>query len=224
MSTKRQLIESFRKGLQEVNADSTYTNQFLYQRLSEQAKWLIRREISAGRIYRNTSFFQTLGCQEVIEASTIDECCPVKTNCRIYRTKKKFVETWVDDYGPIIKDITSVDNSTSFSFITPSAWLNKKDNPYQKKIKTKYVFYSDGYFWFPEDNPHRVNIRAFFKDDITRESDCANTKDCIRFLDTRFIVPDWIEAEMIAKATQLLLPSKQMIEDEQQDKNPNRKN
>jgi hypothetical protein len=45
--------------VQERNADSTYTNKDLYQNFMEQAFWLIKREASAGRIYRNSSFFQT---------------------------------------------------------------------------------------------------------------------------------------------------------------------
>ena len=51
MSSKRNTIETFRDMLKERNADSTYTNKFLYEVLTKHAKWLIRREVAAGRRY-----------------------------------------------------------------------------------------------------------------------------------------------------------------------------
>lgn len=224
MSTKRQVIDSLRNKLRERNADSNYSNQFLYHTLLEQAKWLIKREINGGRIYKNVSFFQTLLCQEVIETSLIDPCCPVKTNCKIYRTKCKLPDAWLDEDGPIIKTITSVDGSTEFFRTTPTTWQNKRNDPYNRKSGEKYSFVSDGYIWFPEHNPHMVNILAFWTDDVSELNGCNDTKSCVRYLDTKFMIPDWLEAEMIAKAVELLAGvTKRLPEDEQIDKNATRR-
>lgn len=229
MSTKRQKIESFRKRLQEQNADSNYTNQFLYDVLMGHGKWLIKREISSGRIYRNNSLFQVYACQDVIPVPAIDPCCTIKTNCVLYRTKNPLPEAWIDNDGPVIKSITSVDGSTDFFVVSPGDWQNKKNDPYQKMSKQKYAFILNNYAFFPVHNPHKVNITGYFTDDLDMlEDSCADCqdakKDCIRFLDTKFMIPDWLEEEMFSKALQGLLPSKQMIEDAQIDKNPNRKN
>lgn len=225
MSTKRQVIDSLRNKLRERNADTTYTNQFLFQTLMEHAKWLIKREVNAGKIYRNVNFFQTLLCQDVVETSTIDPCCPIKTNCKIYRTKKPLPDTWMDEGGPIIRTVSSVDNSTTFTIITSTDWSNKKEDPYEKMAKVKYAFFANGYLWFPEHNPHKINIDAFFMDDVTDKNDCSDDKPCINFLDTRFLIPEWVEAEMMAKAIELLAGvTARLQEDQQIDKNPNRKN
>ena len=224
MSTKRQVIESLREKLRERNADSTYSNQFLYNTLLEQAKWLIKREVSSGRIYINNSFFQTLGCLEVIEVSTIDSCCPVKTNCKIYRTKDKLPEMWIDNNGPVLKSVTSVDGTTDFFYTNALTWQSKRNDPYQKMSGSKYSFFADGYLWFPEHNPHFINVYGFYTDDISRLSKCNPQEDCVRFLDTTFLIPDWLEAEMYAKAMQLLVPLLNKQEDQQIDKNTNRKN
>lgn len=224
MSTKRQEIDSLRNKLRERNADSNYTNQFLYQTLLEQAKWLIKREINSGRIYKNVAFFQTLLCQEVIETSTVDPCCPVKTNCKIYRTKCELPDFWVDEDGPILKTITSVDNSTFWEITTPTTWSSIRLDPYQKKSKQMYVFYSDKFLWFPEHNPHRVNILGFWTDDVSDRNGCAENVPCTRYLDTKFTIPDWLEAEMMAKAVELLAGvSKRLPEDEEINKNPTRR-
>lgn len=224
MNTKRQMINSLRDKLRERNADSNYTNQFLYNTLMEHAKWLIKREIVAGSIYRNTFFFQLLKCQNVIETSVVDPCCPVKTNCKIYRTECKMPDVWIDKNGPVVKYISSVDNTTEFFITTPTTWQNKRNDPYQNKSGQFYTFFSDGYFWFPEHNPHRVNLLGFWVGDVSELNGCKEDKDCLRFLDTPFFIPDWIEAEMMSKALEQLAGiSKRLPEDEQIDKNPTRK-
>jgi len=224
MSTKRQRIDSLRNKLRERNADSNYSNQFLYQSLLEQDKWLIKREINSGRIYKNVAFFQTLLCQEVIELSTIDECCPVKTNCKIYRLKCKLPLFWIDEDGPILKSVTSVDGSTSWEMTTPTTWLSIKEDPYQKKSKQMYTFYADGYLWFPEHNPHLVNILGFWEDDISGLNGCVKNQPCVRYLDSESFVPAWLEAEAQAKALELLAGvSKRLPEDEEINKNPTRR-
>lgn len=222
--TKRQAIDDLRDELKRRNADNTYTNQFLYRELVKHAKWLIKRDINAGRIWKNTFFFQYLKCQKVIEVPSIDPCCPVKTNCKIYRTDCKIPDVWIDNDGPIVKSVLSVDNSTDFWLTTPTTWMNKKDDPYQQHSKQKYAFYADGYIWFPEHNPHLVNILGFWVDDISHLNGCQDNAECTRYLDTRFVVPDWLEAEMFAKALASLAGiTEKMQEDEQQDKNPTRK-
>lgn len=207
--------------LRERNADSNYTNGFLYETLLNHAKWLIKREVSAGRIYKNTSFFQTLSCIEVQESSTIDACCPVKVNCKIYRTRHKIPNMWIDSNGPIIKMVTSVDSTTEFKLTTALKWQSIRKDPYQAKLKdTYYYFYSDGYIWIPEVNPNRINIYAFFEDDVSLKNECSPNKKCVRFLDTEFMLPSWLEAEMFAKALeQIAGVSKRLPEDEQIDKN-----
>lgn len=224
MSTKRQRIDSLRNKLRERNSDSNYSNQFLYQSLIEQDKWLIKREINSGRIYKNVAFFQTLLCQEVIETPLIDACCPVKTNCKIYRTKCKLPDFWIDEDGPIIKNITSVDNSTSWQYTTPTTWSSIKEDPYQKKSKIMYVFFADGYLWFPEHNPHFINVIGFWVDDVSDKNGCSKNEECLRFMDTPSFLPDWLEAEAQAKALELLAGvSKRLQEDEDINKNPTRK-
>jgi hypothetical protein len=232
LSTKRQIINDFRKMLQEQNADSNFSNQFLYNALMNQGKWLVKREISAGRIYRNNSLFQTLPCQEVIEVPTTEKCCPVKTNCIVYRTKYKLPEMWIDNLGPVVRSVNSVDNTTDFFYTDPITWQSRRNNPYHKMQPTKYSFPADGYLWFPEYNPGFVNIVGYFTDDIalldvkpcSPAADCDDKKECVRFLDTQFMVPDWLHSEMMAKAFQLMFPTKQLPEDVQIDKNTNRKN
>lgn len=228
MSTKRQVIDSLRNKLRERNADSNYSNQFLYNVLLEHSKWLIKRDISNGRIYSNTFFFKPLKCQKVIEVSLTDPCCPIKTNCKIYRTKNKIPDIWIDNSGPIIKHVSSVDSpsvgTTDFQLISSTVWQNKRNDPYQKMSNQLYSFYSEGYIWFPEVNPHLVTILGFWMDDVTNLNECEK-KECVRYLDTDFAIPHWLEAECFSKALEQLAGiSKRLPEDNEINKNPDRKN
>lgn len=227
MASKRTVIDSFRQKLQERNADSNFSNQFLYNVLMEHAKWLIKREVSSGRIYKNTTLFQRFNV-DVIEVPLIDACIGIKTNCKIYRTKDKLPEMWTDNDGPIVSYITSIDGTTEFLITTPNTWRSKENDPYQRKSKVNYAFFSEGYFWFPKVNPNKVITSGFFTDDLALLDrpcdDCNEDKECLRFLDTRFMVPDWIQAEMFAKALeQVAGVTKRMPEDTEINKNPTRR-
>lgn len=225
--TKREAIVSFRKKLQERNADSTFSNKDLYLALLEQAKWLVKREVSAGRIYRNPALFQKLPARDVIEVSTVPSCVGIKTNCKIYRTKDKLPEMWMDNNGPIIYTVTSIDDSTDFIVKSQNYIRNILNDPYQQYSSEIYCFFADGYLWFTKENPNKINIRAYYTDDVRLQvdscTDCDENKSCIRFLDTEFMVPDWILAELFNKALNQLSPAKQLPDDTEIDKNPNRK-
>lgn len=223
MSTKRQLIESLREKLKERNADSKYTNQFLYNVLNEQAKWLIKRTIDKGELWLDQSRFQILSCIETIETSIIDPCCPIKTNCKIYRSKNLLPEIWNNYTGPLIRRVMSIDYSTDFILVSPIQWEAKKKDPYNTMSTQKYAFFANGYLWFPVDNPHVAAAEAFYKEDVNTLSTCEK-KDCTKYLDNQFMIPESLEAEMFAKALQQLVPLKNIIPDEQIDKNTNRKN
>lgn len=152
-----------------------------------------------------------------MEASIVDECCPIKIPCTIYRTDKKIPDTWQDDYGPVIKYVMSIDDSARFTLISKEEWNNKHNSPYNKYDKGKYAIYSEGYIWFPKHNPRRANIYGYWLEDTSLHSQCDdNSNSCTRFLDTKFNVPDWLEAEMMAKALdQLARITKQLRQDEQ---------
>lgn len=225
MSTKREIIDSLRNKLRERNADSKYTNQFLYQTLLEQAKWLILRESSAGRIWRSNFLFQSFTVK-LTEVSVIPSCLPIKAGCKIYRSVDRLPEMWQDGSGIILKSVSSVDGNTDFFYTTSGIIKHKQNDPYRRKLNQKYCYFEDGYLWIPEVNPHYVTILSYFMDDINLSSqnpDC-DTEDCIRFLDTIFTAPQWVEAELLSKAVELLAGiSKRIPEDEEINKNTTNK-
>jgi len=228
MSTKREIIDSLRNKLREKNSDSTYSTQFLYQTILEQTQWLILRESSAGRIWGSNFLFQNY-IVRMIEVPLIDSCLPIKAKCTIYRSAEKLPDIWQDGSGPMLKSVSSVDGSIDYFYTTSGVWMHKRKDPYKSKSNQKYCFFEDGYLWIPEDNPHYASVLSYYTDDVSLHTqqclDCeaANT-ECVRFLDTPFTCPQWVEAEIIAKSLELLAgTSKRMPEDEEINKNTTRK-
>ncbi len=223
--TNRQAISKLRKLIQEKDIDSTFTNKFLYSILQQNLKWLIRREVSGGRILRSSSLFQTVPCIEIVKVPKMDNCCPIATNCTMYRTRKKLDDLWEDERGPIILNVTSIDGSTSFTIVSVNDYRRKKDNPYKTKSEN-YGFFDQGHPWFEEKAPKKINIQGFFTEDLDGKYGCDPTccdGDCISFLDKKFISPSWIDAELFMKSLEQLINTKKASEDTQIDKNINRK-
>ena len=224
--TTREMISKLRKRIQEKDADSTFTNKFLYSSLKEHAKWLIKREISAGRIFRSKDLFQTRPCLPVVRASKIDDCCPIVTNCVVYRTRYKLDNAWEDEYGPLISRVTSIDGSTEISVVSPRDYMRKKENPYFKFDRSFYAIYENGYIWFEDNAPKKINVTYFPEEDIVGKYGCKKNccdNACVSALDKKFMLPSWVEAELLDKlVTQLLGTTKRIPEDTSIDKNTNR--
>lgn len=222
--TKREGISLLRVSLREANADATLTNRFLYSKLVENAKWMIPRELKAGKIASSKSLYQIIPCMPTVKVSKIDEKCPIQIDgLDIYRSEFRLPPMWQWDKGPIIRRIMSIDNFSNFKLISSSDWQDKENNPYLKKSKEKYVFYEDGYLWFPKEHPKRLNIEAYFMDDVDdiEFCNCQQKKECKRYLDTQFRIPSWIQAELIDKAAaQIAGRTLQIAPDTNINKNP----
>lgn len=231
MKSKRYYISKLRGKLKEVNADSIFTNKFLYSVLEEHAAWLIPRELKTGKLLENKTIFQKIPCIHTMEVDKIQ--CPFPLEgMKIYRTKSKLPEMWQAEKGPIILRVSSIDNSTDFTVISSTSWEDKNKTPFRKMIKNNYCLYEGNYLWFPIPNntlslpPKRIMIRALFKERVEQlDCDCIDTPDCKRFLDEPFYIPEKIEAELIDKAfQQLAAQTGKIMNDENINTNTNIRN
>jgi len=200
----REAIHRTKRLFREINADSRLSDRTVFSLLENHAKWLIYRESEKLKLPKMDEIFQPYKCVEIIEAPLIDPCCGIKSLCTVYRTKDKIPDLYEDSMGVIIKSVTTIDDQTSLFVIKASEWERKANNPWlQKNKRNKFVFYSDGYLYFPEGSWKKVNIVGLFKRDISYIDLCDNcltcndeTKECVRFLDRKFIIPEYLEAQM----------------------------
>lgn len=170
--------------------------------------------------------FQTWKCVELIPVPTIEECCGLKTNCTVYRTKKKLPYIIAGSWGPIFRKVSSLDGFTEFTYIPIAEWNRRQEDTNNKYNKTLYYFWSDGYLYFPNVQWKKIKIEALFEEDIEKYNDCCEEIDpCKTFLDNTFRIPKELMKACIDLTNMEVLKEYQALPDENQtDKNNQRKN
>lgn len=193
--TNREAISRVKKLLKEVNADSRFTNRLAYSMLKSAANFLVQKESDRLKLIKQSNIFRKLKCVEVIEAPAIDPCCGIKSKCKVWRTKNRIPQTYSDLYGPIIKNVYTIDGSETLNYIQSSDYERIANNPWKKKNINKYYFYSDGYLYFPNGGYKQVEVEAYFETDVICDC-CDKDQDCTRLLDKTFILPGYLESAL----------------------------
>ena len=203
--TNREAITTVIRLFKQINADSLMSYKFVYSLLMKHSKWLIYRDSEKLRLLRRHKIYQKVKCLKVIEAPSIDPCCGVKNaNCTIYRTEVKIPELYEDSEGVIIHNITSIDGWTDIVLTTVSSIKRMLNNPWKGKSRNKYIyaFYNDGYMYFPNNHLKMIEVEGLFTKKVDSKENCTPCKDCdktpcTKFLDLDFIIPDYLEAQMM---------------------------
>jgi hypothetical protein len=227
VKTKGELISQVRNELRLVNADSRLSDRFLWSVIQKNTEWLIKRESKKLRVITQDNIFQTKKCVDVDYAPAIDDCCGLRTKCKVFRTREKMPIMYEDDGGSIIKSVYTIDGSRDFTQITLNEYQRKLENPISKYDKSLYYFINSGYLYFPKSTIRKVHVKGYFIDEIANNCDtCPSDEDpCLAFPDTPMRVPKYLIAELMQNVLNeiagltLKLPA-----DDQVDKNENRKN
>lgn len=227
--TLREVISQVKIPNKFVNADSKITNKFIYSLLKKHRDTLVRQLDGKFEIYKLSYLFQTWQCVDLIAAPTVDECCGVKTDGIVYRTKLKIPKALTGADGPILGRVTSLDGSVDIFGITPLEWNRKLENTNSKYDKSLYYFYNNGYLYFPNLKWKKIEVQAYFEDDIKKDNVCCGEDPedkCKTFLDTEFRIPKHLLAACVGLTNEEIFNLYQRLqgEDEQIDKNTNRKN
>lgn len=209
-----------------VNTDSRLTNKYIFSVLRANRDMLLKQVDSKFQLMKLGYLFQAWKCVELEAVSTIDECCGIKSNCTIYRTKKKLPYVIAGSWGPIFRKVSSVDGYTDFTYINTSEWNRRQEDTNNKYNKTLYYIWSDGYVYFPNITWKKIKIEALFEEDIEKYNDCDGDHDeCKTFLDNTFRIPKELLKVCLNMTNADIMNEYQRIQpdDEQIDKNVNKK-
>ncbi len=220
--TNREAIHRLKRMLREINADSRLSDRTIYSLLRNHVKWLIYRESDKLKLLKADDIYQMLKCVKIIEAPAVDPCCSIKSLCTVYRTENKIPLLYEDSSGVIIKAVKTIDGSKSLTPIKASEWERKLGNPWlDNSKKNQFYFYDNGYLYFPQGSWKMIEIVGLFQEDISYIDLCDNpatcgddTKKCSRFLDRRFIVPAYLEAQVYESAIKDLSNTYKRIKEE----------
>ena len=189
------VISRLRSQIKAVRQDAFITDRMIYSFVIKHAKWLMKREDSKNRLMSFSGVVQTMDFVELIEIDKVEACCTgIKSDCVIKRTKDKLPIFLQGYYGPLIRAVTSLDNSEEVQPIIPSSYLNIANSKNAKYNKTKYFWYLNEYLYFPNIEWSAVRIEGIFEDDISRWT--CEEDNCKLRQDDSFNVPDYLLGEL----------------------------
>lgn len=203
-----------------VNADIKVTKRFIWSIIDKHARWLIKRESSKLRLMKLDYLFQTLKCVDVIEVPSTDECCGIKTRCKIWRTREKVPHVYTDEDGVIFKAVYTIDGSEEFTPIKIQEFMRKTENPHSKYDKGRYYYYNNGYLYFPNTPIKMVQVKGYFIDEVINECKIEDHhKKCMSNIDKPLRIPTSLVGELMEHVVNDLINLRKVPADVKIDKN-----
>jgi hypothetical protein len=131
----------------------------------------------------------------LVDVDKVEACCTgIKSDCTIKRTKEKIPVFMQGYYGPLIRSVTSLDNSERVQPIVPTSYIPIANSKNFKYNKYKYFWYLNDYLYFPNLEWDAVRIEGIFEDDISKWT--CEEDSCMMRQDQLFSVPDYLLAEL----------------------------
>lgn len=188
-------ISRVRNALKGTQDDAFLTDRMIYSTILKFAKYYIKRQDNENKIMRFQSLFEVLPCVELIEVDKVEACCAgIKSKCIIKRTKDKLPYPMEGTYGPLFRDITSIDGSQILYKTYPGTYAAMTNSTNFKYNKTLYYWYIDGYLYFPNIQWDAVRIEAIWDDNI--EYMKCDSDVCSIRQDQLTHVPDYLFTEI----------------------------
>lgn len=190
-------ISRVRNILKSVKEDAFLTDRMIYSVILKYGKLYVQRQDNQNKIMRFQTLFEVLPCVDLIEVDKVEACCAgIKSKCIIMRTKEKLPSPLEGSYGPLFRDITSVDGSNILYKTYPGTYVAIANSTNFKYNKTLYYWYLDGHMYFPNIIWDAVRIEAIWDDDI-QYLKCTDPEDkCILTQEMQTHIPDYLFAEI----------------------------
>jgi len=197
MVTISDTISRVRNVLKAVKADAFLTDRMIYSVILKYGKLFVQRQDNQNKIMRFQTLFEVLPCVDLIEVDKVEACCSgIKSKCIIKRTKEKLPTPMEGAYGPLFRDITSIDGSFMMYKTYPGTYLAMTNSTNFKYNKTLYYWYMDGYLYFPNIEWDAIRVEAIWDDDI-QYLKCGEEEDkCKIMQEMNTHIPDYLFAEI----------------------------
>lgn len=200
-----------------VKQDPFITDRMIYTVVLKHAKWLLKREDGKNKLMSFSGVMQTLDFVELEEIDKVEACCTgITSNCTIKRTKNKLPVFMQGYFGPLIRTVSSLDNSQELKPILPSTYINIINSTNYKYNKAKYYWFLNDYIYFPDLEWDAVRVEGIFEDDISAYT--CEEDNCIAKQDQSFNVPDYLLGELESQVYKDFMGELQILPDPTNDK------
>jgi len=200
--------------LKAVKEDPFLTDRLLYSLIIKYGKLLIKREEKQGGLKTNNALVETIPCIELIDVDKVDACCiGVRNGCTFKRSKDKLPKIMEGSNGPLIRSVTTLDQSLRLEETYPSAYANLTQSTNFKYLKAKYFWFMDGYLFIPDVEWEAVRMEAIFDEDIKPYICSEDARDCVLEQERDLAIPDHLFAEIEQMVLKEILTTGQIPSD-----------
>ena len=185
--------------------DAFVTDRYIYSLIIKQAKFLMRRQDFANKLMKFNSIWNFLPFVQLIEVDKVEaHCTGIQSGCTIKRTKDKLPKIIEGYWGPLIRTVSSIDNSLELYPTQPGTYTSMTKTTSFKYNKSKFFWYLNGYLYFPNIELDAVRVEAVFDDDIG-DWLCDSADKCIPRYEQKINIPEFLFAEIEAQILSIMI-------------------
>ena len=196
MVTINEVISRIRGQVKAEVQDAFVTDRYIYSLITKYAKFLMRRQDFANKLMKFNSIWSFLPYVELIEIDKVEaQCTGIQTGCTIKRTKNKLPDMIEGYWGPLIRTVSSIDNSIELQPTQPGTYTSITKTTSFRYNKKKYYWFLNNYLYLPDNDWDAVRVEAVFDDDISAWL-CDEGNQCVPRYEQELKIPDFLLAEV----------------------------
>ena len=223
MTTIGDVVSRVRSQLKAESQDAFVTDRYLYSLILKHAQLFMRRQDSANKLKKFNSVWRSLPFVELIEVDKVEACCTgIKTGCTIKRTKNKLPIFLEGYWGPLIRNVSSIDGSVECQATDPGTFTSMTNTTSFKYNKTKYFWWLNGHIYMPNVEWEAIKLEGIFEGDISLWT-CDGEDKCVPRYRQQCFIPEFLFAEIENQVLAQLMSTAQVpAEDADNKQNVNR--
>lgn len=200
----RELISEIKSNLEANTLDDYISDEFIWNKASNVASLLLKREVDNRKLFRNTSMFTKIECFAMKACSPTDMI-----------SEKELPSIYSSSFGGIIQ-LFNPTGSTAYKETTASMYRNIRNQEFKPR-GTKYFYIEDNRIIIPNSEVESVNVLALISD----VEAIAKIEGKCSVLDVTAPIPSYLLSSVVSQSVQALSLVKEIPKDENSNLNEN---
>jgi hypothetical protein len=194
MITNNEFASRVINSLRYISKDMHISRRFVIAIGNIKAKFLMTQKLDEMTLFREEGIICNIACFK-LKPDNLKSCdvFEFRSSKNIMKSCKKLPEGLYGKNGVGIINVTNVDGSKMYHYVTPRQYSNNLFRTRNKRSRVGYYYVKDGYLYLPDSSNELVEISMFTLNKWEAEEACeCNSKSsgCKSRLDYEFVCPD----------------------------------
>ena len=223
MATIGEAVSRVRGQVKAEVQDAFVTDRYVYSLITKYAQLFMRRQDFANKLMKFNAVWKTLPYVELIDVDTVEaQCSGIQSGCTIKRTKERLPNMIEGYWGPLIRQVSSIDGSIELQATQPGTYTSMTKTTSFKYNNKKYWWFLNDYLYIPDVEWDAIKIEGVFDDNIGMWL-CEEGAECTPRYDQDINVPEALFAEIEQEVVKAMMMTVQVpVEDGDNKVNVNR--